>query len=122
MAAEIARDLGIRVYTIGVGRRGQAPMPAMDPFGNVVMVMAKVEIDEDLLREISKLTGGRYFRAENIDALAKIYEEIDQMEKSKIEVTDYISYEELFINWLLWGIALLIAELIVSRVVLRRLP
>lgn len=122
MAADIARDLGIRVYTIGVGRRGQAPMPAMDPFGNVVMVMAKVEIDEDLLREISKLTGGRYFRAENIDALAKIYEEIDQMEKSKIEVTDYISYEELFINWLLWGIMLLIAELFVSRVVLRRLP
>ena len=122
MAADIAHDLGIKVYTIGVGRRGQAPMPAMDPFGNVMMVMAKVEIDEDLLREISKLTGGRYFRAENIDALAKIYEEIDQMEKSKIEVTDYISYEELYINWLLWGILLLIAELVVSRVVLRRLP
>ena len=122
MAADIAHDLGIKVYTIGVGRRGQAPMPAMDPFGNVMMVMAKVEIDEDLLREISKLTGGRYFRAENIDALAKIYEEIDQMEKSKIEVTDYISYEELYITWLLWGILLLIAELVVSRVVLRRLP
>ena len=122
MAADIAHDLGIKVYTIGVGRRGQAPMPAMDPFGNVMMVMAKVEIDEELLREISKLTGGRYFRAENIDALAKIYEEIDQMEKSKIEVTDYISYEELYINWLLWGILLLIAELVVSRVVLRRLP
>jgi Ca-activated chloride channel family protein len=122
MAADIARDLGIKVYTIGVGPRGQAPMPAMDPFGNVVMAMVKVEIDEDLLREVSRITGGKYFRAENIDALEKIYEEIDQMEKSKIEVTDYISYEELYINWLLWGIVLLLAELFIGRVVLHRLP
>ena len=96
MAAEIARDLGIKVYTIGVGRRGKAPTPAMDPFGNVFMAMMDVEIDEDLLREISKITGGKYFRAENVEALTRIYEEIDQMEKSKIEVTDYVSYEELF--------------------------
>ena len=122
MAADIARDLGIKVYTIGVGRRGQAPMPAMDPFGNVVMAMVKVEIDEDLLREVSRITGGKYFRAENIDALEKIYEEIDQMEKSKVQVTDYISYEELFMGWMIWGLALLGLELLLSRIVLNRLP
>ena len=121
MAAEIARDLGIKVYTIGVGRRGKAPTPAMDPFGNVFMAMMDVEIDEDLLREISKITGGKYFRAENVEALTRIYEEIDQMEKSKIEVTDYVSYEELFFRWVLWGLLLLMAELFISRVVLNRL-
>lgn len=122
MAADIARDLEVKVYTIGVGRRGQAPMPAMDPYGNVMMVMADVEIDEDVLREIAKVTGGKYFRAENSDALTKIYEEIDQMEKSKVQVTDYISYEELFLSWVLWGVLLLIVELLFSRVVLNRLP
>lgn len=122
MAADIARDLEVKVYTIGVGRRGQAPMPAMDPYGNVMMVMADVEIDEAVLREIAKVTGGKYFRAENSDALTKIYEEIDQMEKSKVQVTDYISYEELFLSWVLWGVLLLVVELLFSRVVLNRLP
>lgn len=122
MAADIARDLEVKVYTIGVGRRGQAPMPAMDPYGNVMMVMADVEIDEDVLREIARVTGGKYFRAENSDALTKIYEEIDQMEKSKVQVTDYISYEELFLSWVLWGVLLLVVELLFSRVILNRLP
>ena len=122
MAADIARDLEVKVYTIGVGRRGQAPMPAMDPYGNVMMVMADVEIDEDVLREIARVTGGKYFRAENSEALTKIYEEIDQMEKSKVQVTDYISYEELFLSWVLWGVLLLVVELLFSRVVLNRLP
>jgi Ca-activated chloride channel family protein len=84
--------------------------------------MVKVEIDEELLREISSITGGRYFRAENAEALVKIYEEIDQMEKSKVEVNDYISYEELYLGWLIWGLVLLIVELLVSRIVLNRLP
>ena len=122
MSADIARDLGIKVYTIGVGRRGQAPMPVMDPFGNVMMAMVDVEIDEAVLRETAKITGGKYFRAENVDALTKIYEEIDQMEKSKVQVTDYISYEELFLGWMLWGLLLLVVELLLSYVVLNRLP
>lgn len=122
MSADIARDLGIKVYTIGVGRRGQAPMPVMDPFGNVMMAMVDVEIDEAVLRETAKITGGKYFRAENVDALTKIYEEIDQMEKSKVQVTDYISYEELFLGWMLCGLLLLVAELLLSHVVLNRLP
>ena len=120
-AAEIARDLGIKVYTIGVGRRGQAPMPYMDPFGNYGTAMVDVEIDEKLLGEVSKITGGRYFRAENAEALIKIYEEIDQMEKSKVQVTDFVSYEELYRSWVVWGLLLLILELFVSRIILNRL-
>lgn len=122
MAAEIARDLNIKVYTIGVGRRGMAPTPVMDPYGNVGLAMVQVEIDEESLREISKITGGRYFRAENAEALTNIYAEIDQMEKSKVEVTDYTTYEELFLVWLVWGLVLLFAEIIVNRIVLNRLP
>lgn len=122
MAAEIARDLNIKVYTIGVGRRGMAPTPVMDPYGNVGLAMVQVEIDEESLREISKITGGRYFRAENAEALTNIYAEIDQMEKSKVEVTDYTTYEELFLVWLVWGLVLLLAEIIVNRIVLNRLP
>lgn len=122
MAADIARDLGIKVYTIGVGRRGQAPMPVMDPFGNYMLAMVNVEIDEEVLREVAKVTGGKYFRAENSDALTKIYDEIDQMEKSKVEVTDYISYEELFFGWMMWGLILLVAELLLSKIILHRLP
>lgn len=122
MAADIARDLGIKVYTIGVGRRGQAPMPIMDSFGNHMLAMVNVEIDEEVLREVAKVTGGKYFRAENSDALTKIYDEIDQMEKSKVEVTDYISYEELFFGWMMWGLILLVAELLLSKIILQRLP
>lgn len=122
MAADIARDLGIKVYTIGVGRRGQAPMPIMDSFGNHMLAMVNVEIDEEVLREVAKVTGGKYFRAENSDALTKIYDEIDQMEKSKVEVTDYISYEELFFGWMMWGLILLVAELLLSKILLHRLP
>ena len=122
MAADIAKNMGIKVYTIGVGRRGQAPTPVMDAFGNVGLAMMNVEIDEELLREISSLTGGKYFRAENAEALTKIYDEIDQMEKSKVEINDYISYEELYLGWLIWGLILLIAEVLISRVVLNRLP
>ncbi|MBQ6612590.1 MAG: VWA domain-containing protein [Alistipes sp.] len=122
MAAEIARDLGIKVYTIGVGRRGTAPVPAMDPFGNISMTMVKVEIDEEMLGKIAEITGGEYFRAENAEALTRIYDQIDKMEKSKIEVTDYISYEELYLGWLIAGLALLLIEILISRVVLNRLP
>ena len=122
MAADIAKNMGIKVYTIGVGRQGTAPTPVIDPFGNVGLAMVEVEIDEELLREISSMTGAKYFRAENAEALTKIYDEIDQMEKSKVEITDYVSYEELYLGWLILGLLLLVAELFVSRIVLNRLP
>ena len=122
MASEIARDLGIKVYTIGVGSRDKAPMPAYDPFGNITYVMADVEIDEALLRDIASKTSGEYFRANNNEALKAIYEQINQLEKSKVEVTHYTTYEELYMDWLLLALLLLAAEFVVARVVLNRLP
>lgn len=122
MAAEIARDLGIKVYTIGVGSRDKAPMPAYDPFGNITYVMADVEIDEALLRDIASKTGGQYFRADDNKALKAIYEQINELEKSKVEVSHYTSYTELYMGWLIITLLLLAAEFVVARVVLNRLP
>lgn len=122
MAAEIARDMGIKVYTIGVGTRGRAPYPAVDIFGNQTTVMADVEIDEELLEEIASMTGGKYYRAVNDEALREIYAEINTLEKSKVQVTDYQTYEELFLMWVILGLALLCAEFIIDKVVLNRLP
>lgn len=122
MAAEIARDLGIKVYTIGVGSRDKAPMPAIDPFGNQTFVMADVEIDEELLRNIASTTSGRYFRANDNEALRNIYQQINELEKSEVQITHYTSYDELFGRWLLLALLLLALEFIVARVILNRLP
>lgn len=122
MAAEIARDMGIKVYTIGVGTKGQAPMPAVDMFGNQSYVMADVEIDEQLLKSIAKTTGGEYFRAVDNEALKQIYARIDEMEKSEVQITHYTSYEELYFGWLLLGLLLLAAEFAIERLVLNRIP
>lgn len=122
MAAEIARDLGIKVYTIGVGSRGKAPFPAVDMFGNTSYVMADVEIDEELLRRIATTTGGEYFRAEDNEALKEIYSRINTMEKSDVQVTSYTTYEELYAWWVVLALLLLAAEFIVERVVLNRIP
>ena len=97
-------------------------MPARDMFGNMTYVMADVEIDEELLRNIATTTSGRYFRANDNEALRAIYEQINQMEKSEVQVTNYTSYEEFFGGWLLLAALLLAAEFIVARVVLNRLP
>lgn len=122
MAADIAAEMGIKVYTIGVGREGKAPYPAQDIFGNMTTVMADVEIDEELLRDIAAKTGGHYFRAEDNEALKSIYNEINAMEKSDVQVTEYTFYTERFIEWLLLGLLLLAAELFMRYVVLNRIP
>ena len=122
MAAEIAKDMGIKVYTIGVGRQGKAPYPAMDMFGNQTMIMADVEIDEELLRKIAQTTGGEYFRAENNTALEQIYAQINEMEKSEVQVFEHQLFDERFLKWLLLGIALLVAEFIINYLVLNKIP
>ena len=86
MAADIAADMGIKVYTIGVGTRGKAPYPVVDMFGNMSFQPMDVEIDEKTLEGIAERTGGRYFRATDNDKLQSIYDEINQLEKSKVEV------------------------------------
>ena len=123
-AAEIAKAQGIRVYTIGVGTEGMAPYPAVDIYGTPTggTVMAKVEIDEKTLRSIAEMTGGEYFRATDKAKLKAIYDEINQLEKSKIEVMEHISYHELFLTWALAALGLLFTEFLLSNLVLKRIP
>lgn len=120
-AAEIASSFGIRIYTIGVGTRGEAPYPVQTPFGTRYQ-MVPVEIDEVILKKIAELTGGEYFRATNNRALQDIYTRIDKMEKTKIEITSFRNAQELFAPWLLAGFILLLLELIASKTILRKLP
>jgi Ca-activated chloride channel family protein len=120
-AAEIAATFGIRIYTIGVGTRGEAPYPVATPFGTRYQMMP-VEIDENLLRKIADITGGQYFRATDNRTLESIYNKIDKMEKTKIEITSYKNAKELFPGWLEIGFIILLFEIVASRTILRKLP
>jgi len=120
-AAEIAKTFGIRVYTIGVGTEGEAPYPVQTPFG-IRYQMMPVEIDEGLLRQIADITGGQYFRATDNRTLKEIYNRIDKLERSKIEVTSYRHAEELFYGWLGAGLFLLLVEVSLSKTVFKKLP
>jgi Ca-activated chloride channel family protein len=120
-AAEIAAKFGIRIYAIGVGTRGEAPYPVQTPFG-IRYQMMPVEIDEALLKKVSEITGGQYFRATNNRALQEIYNKIDKMEKTKIEITSYRNAKELFPVWLKIGFLFLLLELAASSTILRKLP
>lgn len=120
-AAQIAQKFGIRIYTVGVGTMGEAPYPFQTPFGKRYQ-MVPVEIDESLLKQISNITGGKYFRATNNRKLVEIYEEIDRLEKTRVEVTSYRHAKELYFNWAFAGFLLLLIEFGLSRTYLRRLP
>ncbi len=121
-AAEIAKAQGIRVYTIGVGSRGMAPYPAYDMFGNITFVNQKVEIDEKTLSQIAEMTDGRYFRATDKQKLEAIYNEINTLEKSRVEIFEHTTYNELFVEWLLWALVLLALEFLLSNLYLKRIP
>jgi Ca-activated chloride channel homolog len=121
-AARVAQTFGIKIYTIGAGKRGTAMYPVdHDVFGKQYVPM-QVEIDEDVLREIAKITDARYFRATDEKKLKDIYNEIGKMEQTKIEVKEYTRYEEFFIYFLTLGLTLLLLELILSNTVFKKLP
>ena len=121
-AAEIAQTYGIRVYTIGVGSEGMAPYPAIDMWGNMTFTSMKVEIDEKILDEIAQKTGGKYFRATNNKKLEEIYDEINSMEKSRVEVENFTRYNELFLPFALAALVILLLEAVTRYVYLRRIP
>jgi Ca-activated chloride channel family protein len=121
MATEIAKQYGIKVYTIGVGKEGMAKYPVMTPWG-VQLQDVKVEIDEELLKNIAKETGGKYFRATDNTKLADIYNEINQMETGCTTITNAVIYEELFMSYVLWALAAFMIELILNWFVIRRMP
>lgn len=121
MAAEIAAHYGITIYTVGVGSRGTAPYPFETPFGRRVEDV-EVKIDEDMLRQVANLTGGAYFRATDNAKLKEIYQEIDAMEKSKIEVQKYSHrYDEYWI-FALVAAALLLLEILMRNTIFRTIP
>ena len=120
-AAELAKTYGIRVYTIGVGTYGEAPYPLQTPFG-IQLLNVPVEIDEEVLQQIATLTGGKYFRATDNDKLTQIYQEIDQLEKSKIEVKHFSKKNEQYFIFGLIGMCLLIAQALLRYTVLRKIP
>ncbi len=122
LAAEAAASLKVKVYTVGIGMRGQAPMPARDMFGRKVYQMVPVDIDEDTLQKIADQTGGKYYRADNAEKFQQIYNEIDKLEKTEASVKKYTQFTELF-PWLAAaGLALLILELVLAQTTFRRLP
>jgi len=120
-AAEVASIYGIRIYTIGAGTIGYAPTPVRTPFGMQYAQM-EVKIDEPLLKKISAMTNGKYFRATNKKKLEDIYKEIDRMEKSKIDVTEFKRKKEEFMIFALIGLVLFGFEIILRYTLLRTLP
>jgi Ca-activated chloride channel family protein len=122
-AADMAQALGVRVYTIGAGTRGTAPMPVDDPFGRGrSYVSVPVDIDEPTLEQVAERTGGQYFRATDNASLEEIYRQIDQLERTEIDVENFTRYAELFGTVLAAGLLLLLLETALSQTVLRRLP
>ncbi len=120
-AAEIANTFDVRVYTIGVGSRGTAPYPFKTPWGTQYRNV-EVKIDEDVLKEIATMTGGKYFRAANRKALENIYGEIDKLEKTKIEVTEFTKYTEEYFPFAIAAGIFFVLELLLRLTVFRRLP
>ena len=121
-AAEAARALGVKIYTIGAGTRGIAPYPVKDRFGNIVYKPVKADIDEDTLMKIASETGAGYFRATDTKSLEEIYDEINKLEKTPMEEKGYLEYRELFPIFLIPGILLLLLEIIISNTILRKVP
>ena len=120
-ASEIAKTFGVRVYTIGVGTQGEAPYPFQTAFG-IQYQNVPVEIDEPTLKQIAATTGGQNFRATDNASLKAIYEEIDQMEKTKISVQEFSKKQEEYMQWALLVLLLLLVEVLLKNTLLRNIP
>ena len=121
-ASQMAQALGVRIYAVGAGTRGAARVPVDDPLFGRRYVSMQVDIDDEALEELAAVTGGRYFRATDTESLERVYEEIDALETTEVEMTSFTQYGELF-HWPLgFGFGLLLVEVGLGRTVLRRLP
>jgi len=121
-AAEAAKALGVRIYTIGAGTKGLAPYPVKDMFGSTVLQPIEIEMDEKLLKKIADVTGGEYYRATDTDELKDIYRKIDKLEKTEMEEEGYNQYRELFVYVLIPAFLLLLFEILLADTSLRRIP
>jgi len=117
-AAEIAKQFGIRVYTVGLGTRGMAPYPVQTPMG-IQYQRVPVDVDEGTLTKIAETTGGKYFRATNNSTLKNIYDQIDKLEKAKIDVTQYHKKTELFFPFALIALGFLLLEFVLKNTVFK---
>ena len=121
-AAEAAKTLGIKVYTIGMGRPGQVPVPTTDIFGRKQVVYQESTLDEATLQQIAQTTGGRYFRAVDANELAQIYDEINSLEQSQINIESYTRYRELAPWLLVPALGLFLSEVALRKTLFRKLP
>lgn len=119
--SELARDFGIRIYTIGAGTHGTASLPVQTAIG-VRNVQVKVDVDEETLGQIASITGGKYFRATDEKSLAEVYQEINEMETTTYSVREYVQHAELFYIPLFIALILLVFEYILERSIFRRFP
>ncbi len=122
VAAEAAKALGIKIYTIGAGSRDLVPYPVTTPFGTKVYQNVRIDIDDQLLTEVAEKTGGRYYRATDTEELYHIYDEIDKLEKTEIEMNQFYQYKEIFGYFIILGLLSLCLEIVLQNTVMRRLP
>ena len=121
-AAEAAKALGIKIYTVGAATPGQVPVPVQDMFGGTQIAYQESEIDEETLRQVADMTGGKYFRAEDSRGLKAIYDSIDKLEKSQVEVQVFNQYQELA-GWLLApALLLLLVAMVLKQTIFRTAP
>lgn len=116
-SAEIAKELGIKIYTIGIGSSGQVPFPVENMFGRTILTQQTLPVDEKTLKEIADITGGKYFFAQNTEALVKVYDEIDKLEAREEEIKVHITYEDIFMKFIYLAVFITIFyELLVATV------
>jgi Ca-activated chloride channel family protein len=121
-AAKAAKALGIKIYTIGVGKEGDQPMEFDDPYFGKRIVTVRTDVDEPMLRTIASLTNGQFYRAQDSKALENIYGTIDKLEKTEIKTTSYYRYQELFANLLIAALILLLFEIALANTRFMKIP
>ena len=121
-AAEIAKEMGVKIYTIGIGTNGNAPFPTIDMFGRVTYSPQPVVIDESTLKQIAQTTGGQYFRATNKKVLQEIFSEIDQLEKTQMDVRHFSHTEDNYMTWAWLAFAFVCIDLLLRYTILRTIP
>jgi Ca-activated chloride channel family protein len=122
VAAQAAQALGVKIYTVGIGERGMAPMPVFMGGRKVGYQQVPVDVDEDTLQKIAQMTGGQYYRADNAERFREIYAEIDKLEKTEAVINKYTQFKELFPWFVSCGLVLLLLEVVLGQTVFRRLP
>lgn len=121
-AAEVAKEMGVKIYTIGIGTNGMAPYPVRNMFGQIEFQNQKVEIDEATLRSIADMTGGKYFRATNNNTLEEVFAEIDALEKTRMDVKYFSHSEDNYMMWAWLAFGLFAFEMILRYLFLRPIP